>query len=85
VIRNGLAEVTLAFPLIAAIAVNDGEVVPVKSAGVKRTRASIDCNVAGPFYANLAIVCGRGNNEENGDHADQSATSPFSRVFCDTH
>jgi len=56
---------------IPAIAVDDREIVPIKSAGFNGARASVDCGVARSPYAKRAIICYGGANQESGSHPDQ--------------
>jgi hypothetical protein len=84
-IRDGFLVLVHVPPLVVAIAVDDCKITPIISARVKGTRASVDCSVAGCFYANLAVVGRRNANEANGSNADQSAASPISDVPREPH
>ena len=84
-ILHGFVEVALALPLIGAIAVDDREIIPVISAGIESTRTGLDCVVARPSYANLAVVGLCRNNKPNGRDTDKAGPSPFYDAFCAQH
>src|SRR5665213_2311254 len=74
-IRDGFLVLAHALPLVAAIAVDDFQIVPIVSARANGARASVDCGAAGPSYTCLAIVGCCSANEANGGNADWDAAN----------
>src|SRR5262249_12941242 len=75
----------LALPLKTAIAVDDREIMPIKSARINSARASVDCGVARSSYAKLAIICYGGTNEVTASHPDQKTKNYISYVSFAPH